>query len=237
MRIAGGPAWIGRSALCVYVSLAVQVAALVALVVFEETRGQRLARQIAVFHGDPQAPGARAVVGAVTVFAVVMMVVVLAAIASAASYLSWLRRICQEVDSWELYRRRARGDGGVPAVWAAWLIPVVNLVAPPLLLLDVWREVTQGRDAARRTALVAGWWLSWLVTLWLVFVRLPLREVAPGADLTGFGLPELAAAAVAAALCALTVRDLTRAFTPTLRHPRPLRVILQVFPAPSSPSL
>jgi hypothetical protein len=226
MRIAGGSTPIGRWALGVYVSLIAQVAALAALVVFEETRGERLARQIAVFGGDPQAPGARAVVGAVTVFALLMMAVVAATLAAAVAYLGWLRGVCQEVGGKTMYER----DFGARAVYVAWLIPVVNLVAPPFLVHAAWREAAPGRDAARRTVLVAAWWLSWLVALWLILVRLPLHHADPG--LTGLGLTELTGVAVAALLCALTVRGLTRTLTPS---PHPFRVILQVFPQASSP--
>jgi hypothetical protein len=228
MRIAGGATPIGRSALGVYVSLAAQVATLAALVVFEETRGQRLARQIAVFGGDPAAPGARAVVGAVTVFALLMMALAAATLAAAAAYLSWLRRVCREIAERVPYRQRARGDDRAGMVSAALLIPGVNLVAPPFLLNAVWREAARGRDlVGRRAALVAAWWLSWLVALWLILVRLPLHHSAESPDLTGLGLTELTAVAVAALLCALTVRDLTRSLGPAAQ---PSRMVLRVLP-------
>jgi hypothetical protein len=59
----------------------------------------------------------------------------------------------------------AAGSG----VWAvvAWFVPVVNLWAPRLLVLDVWHASsagdTDGETAKRRNdALVNAWWAAWV---------------------------------------------------------------------------
>ncbi|MEV0347090.1 DUF4328 domain-containing protein [Nonomuraea sp. NPDC050680] len=188
-----------RAASVVYVTLAAQVLSLGALVIFEQARGRRLATQLAAFGGRPHGADAQAVVGAVTVFAVLMMLVAATAIAAAAAYVTWLVRARQAND-------RSAPTGPVAA---AWLIPGVNLVAPPLLLNEVWRGAGPPDDRRpRRLALLAAWWLSWLAMLALVTIRLPLGSSS--GDLTGIGLPELACATVSALLCAATVRDITR---------------------------
>ncbi|GIH27965.1 hypothetical protein Aph01nite_62750 [Acrocarpospora phusangensis] len=178
-----------RAATGVYAALTAQVAALGALVLFEEVRGRRLAREIASFDGDPYAPGAREVVGAVTVFAVLMMIVVVTTLVAAATYLVWLRR--------------ARASSSATSVLAAWLLPGVNLIAPPLLADWAWQDAER-RGRTRWLALLTTWWISWLVVLWILLVRLPGAE-----GLTGLGLTELAAIAFAALLCAVTVREIT----------------------------
>ncbi|WP_043640262.1 DUF4328 domain-containing protein [Nonomuraea candida] len=188
-----------RAASAVYVTLTAQVLSLGALVIFELSRGRRLAAELAAFGGRPQGADAEAVVGAVTTFAVLMMLVAGTTVAAAAAYVTWLVRARQAND-----RSAATGP-----VAAAWLLPVVNLVAPAVLVDEVWRGARP--PAGRRgrwLALLTGWWLSWLATLALVTIRLPLD--ASAGDLTGVGVPELACAALAALLCAATVRELTR---------------------------
>ncbi|MEU7749487.1 DUF4328 domain-containing protein [Nonomuraea sp. NPDC049158] len=188
-----------RAASVVYVTLAAQVLSLGALVIFEQSRGHRLATQLAAFGGRPHGADAQAVVGAVTVFAVLMMLVAGTAIAAAAAYVTWLVRARQAND-------RSAPTGPVAA---AWLIPGVNLIAPPLLLDQVWRGTGPPGDRRPRwLALLAAWWLTWLAMLALVTIRLPLGSSS--GDLTGIGLPELACATVSALLCAATVRDITR---------------------------
>ncbi|SEG87629.1 protein of unknown function [Nonomuraea solani] len=188
-----------RAAFAVQVTLAAQVVSLGSLVIFEQLRGRQLATQLAAFGGRPQGADAEAVVGAVTMFAVLMMLVAGTSVAAAACYVTWLVRARQAND-----RSAATGP-----VAAAWLIPVVNLVAPAVLVDEVWRGTRP--PAGRRgrwLALVTGWWLSWLATLALLTIRLPLDSSA--GDLTGVGMLELTCAAVAALLCAGTVRELTR---------------------------
>ncbi|KAB8190874.1 DUF4328 domain-containing protein [Nonomuraea phyllanthi] len=188
-----------RAASAVHVTLAAQVLSLGALVTFEHARGRDLAVQLAAFGGRPQGADAEAVVGAVTAFAVLMMLVAGTSIAVAAAYVTWLVRARQAND-------RSAAPGPVAV---AWLVPGLNLVAPVVLVDGVWRGARP--PAGRRgrwLALLAGWWLSWLATLAMVTIRLPLDPSAGG--LTGVGLPELACSAVAALLCAGTVRELTR---------------------------
>ncbi|NUP79861.1 MAG: DUF4328 domain-containing protein [Nonomuraea sp.] len=188
-----------RAASAVYVTLAAQVLSLGALVVFEQSRGRHLAVQLAAFGGRPQGAQADAVVGAVTMFAVLMMLVAGTSIAAAAAYVTWLVRARQVKD-------RANPTGPVAA---AWLIPGVNLVAPALLVHDVWRRAEPPSERRGRwLALVTAWWVSWLATLALVTIRLPLDSSADG--LTGVGALELGFATVAALLCAATVREVTR---------------------------
>ncbi|SDL97989.1 protein of unknown function [Nonomuraea maritima] len=187
-----------RAASAVYVTLAAQVLSLCALVIFEQTRGRRLTAQLAAFGGRPQGADAEAVIGAVTVFAVLMMLVAGTSIAAAAAYVTWLVRARQAND-----RSAATGP-----VAAAWLVPGVNLVAPAVLVDGVWRGARPPAGGRGRwLALLAGWWLSWLTMLALVTIRLPLST--SDGDLTGVGVPELVCAVVAALLCAATVRELT----------------------------
>ncbi|TDD23101.1 DUF4328 domain-containing protein [Nonomuraea diastatica] len=188
-----------RAALAVQVTLAAQVLSLGALVVFEQARGRDLAVQLAAFGGRPTGADAEAVVGAVTVFAVLMMLVAGTSIAVAAAYVTWLVRARQAND-----RSAATGP-----VAAAWLIPGINLIAPAVLVDEAWRGARP--PAGRRgrwLALLTGWWLSWLAMLALVTVRLPLGSSE--LDLTGVGMLELSCSALAALLCAATVRELTR---------------------------
>lgn len=188
-----------RAATAVYVTLTAQVLSLGALVIFEQSMGRELAARLAAFGGRPVGADAEAVVGAVTTFAVLMMTVAGTSIAAAAAYVTWLVRARQAND-----RSAATGP-----VAAAWLVPGVNLFAPAVLVDEVWRGTRP--PAGRRgrwLALLTGWWLSWLATLALVTIRLPLDSSAGG--LTGVGAPELVCALVAALLCAGTVRELTR---------------------------
>ncbi|GAA0391436.1 hypothetical protein Acor_18580 [Acrocarpospora corrugata] len=178
-----------RAAAGVYASLGAQVTATSALVLFEELRGHRLAREIASFGGDPDAPGAREVVGAVTVFAVLMMLVVTTTLIAGVTYLVWLRR--------------ARPFSSSTSVLAAWLLPGVNLIVPPLLADWAWQE-TDRQGRTRWLTLLTTWWLSWLTVLWVLLVHLP-----DATGLTGLGVPELAVIAFAALLCAGTVREIT----------------------------
>ncbi|MFF5210639.1 DUF4328 domain-containing protein [Streptosporangium sp. NPDC000396] len=172
-----------------------------ALVIFEQVRGRRLAREISALGGDPHSPGAQAVVGAVTVFAVLIMFVAAATIAAAAAYLTWLIRAWRNVSPFA---------SPTSAVLAGWFVPVVNLVVPPVLTHRLWQASHPPADRhGRWPALLGAWWLSWLAVLALIPVRLPL-DTAPGnADLTGLGPVELAAIAISALLCAATVREIT----------------------------
>ncbi|MEW9530120.1 hypothetical protein [Microbispora sp. NPDC049125] len=229
---------VDRAAVGVYAGLAAQVASMAALTVFEEARGGRLAGQIAAFGGDPGSPAARHVAGAATVFAVLVLLVAATTAATGLTYLTWLRRVRPGVPG--------------PALAAAWLVPGVNLVMPPVLADHAWRDAAPASPAVRAGGLRAGggavrfgggagqlgggavsasgpgreagppghaaapgrvrwlvlltcWWLSSLAALFLVLAG-PSR---PGAGLTGIGLPELAATAIAALLCAATVREIT----------------------------
>ncbi|GHH66569.1 hypothetical protein GCM10017673_12290 [Streptosporangium violaceochromogenes] len=189
-----------RSATAVHVTLGAQVLAIAALTVFERVRGRRLAREISALGGDPHAPGAHAVVGAVTVFALLMMIVAVTVIASVTAYLTWLIRA---------RRNAAHPEAPAWPVLVAWLVPGVNLVAPPLLLYRLWwsSRPPAGRHD-RWVTLLTVWWLSWLTTLALVLVRLPLDTAPQDADLTGLGPIELVSVALSALLCAATVREI-----------------------------
>lgn len=199
---------VSQAAAGVYAGLAAQVVSMAALAVFEETRGRRLAAQIAAFGGDPAAPAAQEVTGPATAFAVLVLLLLAATAASALAYLAWLRRV--------------RPATPPAALAAACLVPGINLVLPPILADRAWREPPvsrtrprglpgnpepsgprSGRDRVRWLVLLSCWWLSWLATLGLVFT---------GTDrtgLTGLGVPQVVAAAVAALLCAATVRAVT----------------------------
>jgi hypothetical protein len=186
-----------RAAFAVHVTLVAQVLSLGALVIFERARGRDLAVQLAAFGGRPTGADAEAVVGAVTVFAVLMMLVAGTSIAVAAAYVTWLVRVRQAND------RSA----------------ATNLIAPAVLVDEAWRGARP--PAGRRgrwLALLTGWWLSWLAMLVLVTVRLPLGSPE---DLTGVGMLELSCSTLAALLCAATVRELTRLQRDS-RVPRPV---------------
>ncbi|MEV0593830.1 DUF4328 domain-containing protein [Nonomuraea cavernae] len=204
-----------KAASAVYVTLVAQVLSLGSLVIFEEIRGRRLAAQLAAFGGRPYGADAEAVVGAVTVFAVLMMLVAGTTVAAAVAYLTWL------------VRARQVNDRSVPSgpVVTAWLVPGLNLVAPPVLVDEIWRGSHPPIDRrVRWLALLGAWWVSWLATLALVGSRL-LFESSPG-DLTGIGVPELACLSLAALLCAATVRTITD----IQRRPAPLAAVQPVRP-------
>ncbi|GII03729.1 DUF4328 domain-containing protein [Planobispora takensis] len=186
----------------VYATLAAQVAATAALVVFEYARGSRLAREMSAFSGDTRAPGAQALIGAATVFAILIIAVTVTTVAAVAVYLVWLAR------AW-----RAAGSPGLPVgrVLAGWLVPPLNLLAPPVLLDRLWRA--SHPPAGRRgpwLALLTAWWLSCL-TLLVMVARRALPGSPAEAGLTGLGPAELAAAAMACLLCATTVRQISGA--------------------------
>ncbi|MFI6908848.1 DUF4328 domain-containing protein [Nonomuraea sp. NPDC050394] len=183
------------AASAVYLTLVIQVLSLGALVVFEQVRGRSLAGQIAALGGE--ARGSQAVVGAVTVFAVLMMLLVGTTVAAAIAYLTWL------------IRARQVNVPTAPAapVLAAWLVPGVNLVAPFVLADEVWRGARPPFDRRGRwLGLLTAWWVSCLAAVFLVAARLLDTSVG---ELTGLGLTELAVTLLAAVLCAWTVRDIT----------------------------
>ncbi|MFI6601513.1 DUF4328 domain-containing protein [Nonomuraea sp. NPDC050536] len=188
-----------KAASAVYLTLSAQVLSLGALVIFEYVRGGRLAHQLAAYGGRPHGADAQAVVGAVTVFAVLMMLLVGTTIATACAYLTWLARARQA---------NTRSAPAGPVV-AAWLVPGVNLVAPVALVDEVWRGARPPFDRRNRwLALLGAWWLAWLGMLALFLVKLPLET--DKLTLTGVGPLEFAVAALAAGLCATTVREITR---------------------------
>ena len=177
-----------RHALRVYAALAAPVLAMAALAIFEETRGGALADRITAIGGDPRAPGAEEIAGEVTVFALLLLAVPAAWAVAAAAYLRWLG---------EVHRSALR----------AWLIPVVNLVAPPFALHAAWLETDPPAGRRRRwLVLLAAWWLSWLAVLATVAASLLTGDDG----LTGLGPAAVAVTALAAALCAATVREVTR---------------------------
>ncbi|MFF3440113.1 DUF4328 domain-containing protein [Streptosporangium sp. NPDC002721] len=193
------PALQKRSASAVYVTLTALVIAIAALVVFEQARGRSLVLEMSKLGGDPHAPGADAVFGAVTVFAILIMFFAGAAVAALAAYLNWLLRARQGADL-----------PAVAPVLVSWFVPVVNLVAPAVLVDRLWWASRPPLDRRPRwTALLAAWWLSWLVAIALVLARLWPGAPQGGTNLTGLGLTELTAVAVASLLCAATVRQIT----------------------------
>lgn len=199
-----------RSASAVYFTLTTLVVATAALAVFEQARGRRLVLEISKLGGDPHAPGADAIFGAVTVFAILIIFFATAVIAAVVAYLNWLLRA-----------RRCADRPAVATVLASWFVPVVNLVAPVVLVDRLWRASRPPADRRPRwRVLLAAWWLSWLVALTLVLVRLWPGVSQAGTGLTGFGPPELTAVTVAALLCAATVRQITGIQTAGAKHRR-----------------
>ncbi|MBB2910983.1 uncharacterized membrane protein YidH (DUF202 family) [Streptosporangium becharense] len=210
-----------KAASAVYLALTALVLALTALVVFERARGRRLVLEVSEMGGDPHAPGAQAVVGAVTVFAVLIILVAVTAVAAAVAYLNWLLRA-----------RRGAGLARTPAL-ASWFAPAANLVLPAVLVDRLWLTARPPADRRPRwLALLTVWWLSWLTALVLVLVRLWPGAPHGGADLTGIGPAELSAVAVAALLCAATVREVT-AVQAAGSRPRGGRAAAHVEPSPS----
>jgi hypothetical protein len=208
-----------RSASAVQLALIAQVTSLAGLVIFEGVRGRRLAHEIAVLGADPSAPQAQTVVGAVTLFAVLVILVITTTAAAVIAYLTWLVRVRQATEP----RGRA-----LVTVLAAWLVPGVNLVAPPLLVDRAWRAAGPPRPGGR-AVLVWAWWASSLAALTLTAVRLSLGRASAETGLTGLGVLELGLIALAAALCATTVRRATG--TPPLRV-RPRRLQTKVIQLP-----
>ncbi len=211
MRVALSSA--GRSAVRVHVTLAAQVFAMAALVIFEEARGGSLAERIAAVGGDPRAPGAEEIMGEVTLFALLVLAVLATSAAAAVAYLTWLRRVCRN------------------AVWA-WAVPGVNLVAPPFALHAAW-EAPGPADRRRRRwlPLLVAWWLSWLTALTMIVVSV----VTADEGLTGLTPATVAVTALAAALCAATVREITHS---TARRPadtRPFLTPLRRITPPAAP--
>ncbi|MBG0832752.1 DUF4328 domain-containing protein [Planomonospora sp. ID67723] len=198
----------GKSASAVYAALALQVAATTALVVFESVRGERLAQEIVALGGDTQTAGAQALAGAATVFALLILLVAATTVATAVAYLIWLAGAGRHAGS------------PVTHVLAGWFVPVLNLVAPPVLLDRLWRaSLPPLGQRGPWTALLAAWWLSWLGLLAVVVVRLPL-DSSSEASLTGLGPAELAVVVLSALLCAATVRELTARQTASARRRR-----------------
>ncbi|GGL44384.1 DUF4328 domain-containing protein [Planomonospora parontospora] len=212
-----------RPASAVQAALVLQVCAVTALTVFEQVRGERLAREIAALGGDPRAPGAQALVGPVTVFAVLVILVAATTAAAGAAHLVWLaraRRYAAEVTG----APGSRPSSGAPSrppvapVLAGWFTPGLNLVAPPVLVDRLWRASRTPADhRASWLALLAAWWLSWLAALALL-LRLFLSPAPGVADLTGIGPVELAVVTVSALLCGATVRRITRIQTESVLH-------------------
>lgn len=199
-----------RSASAVYIALTALVVAIAALAVFEQARGRRLVLEISKLGGDPHAPGAEAVFGAVTVFAILIMFFAATAIATVAAYLNWLLRARQGADL-----------PAVAPVLVSWFVPAVNLVAPAVLVDRLWWASRPPLDRRLRwTALLTAWWLSWLVAFALVLARLWPGTSQGGTNLTGFGLTELVAVAFASLLCAATVRQITGIQAAGARHRR-----------------
>lgn len=195
-----------RAAVRVYGWLAAQVLATAGLVAFEESRGRALAEQISLLGGDPRAPGAEAVLGQGTVFAMLVIALAVTTAGAAVSYLAWLHRVVG------------------PAAVRAWLVPGVNLVTPPLVL---YRSRPGGRwPPWGWPALLAAWWVSWLAVLALFAVRL---SPGGGAErLTGLGPLELGVTVLAAAGCAAVVREVTRRPSAHRVAPPRLRAMLRL---------
>ncbi|MGJ6960337.1 DUF4328 domain-containing protein [Streptosporangium sp. G11] len=215
-----------RSASAVYATLTALVIATAALAVFEQARGRRLVLEISKLGGDPRAPGADAVFGAVTVFAILIMFFAATAIAAVAAYLNWLIRARQGADR-----------PAVAPVLVSWFVPVVNLVAPAVLVDRLWWASRPPLDRRLRwTALLTAWWLSWLVASALVLARLWPGASQGGTNLTGFGLTELIAVAVASLLCAATVRQITGIQAAGSRHRRRIQAERHLPPPPAEPA-
>ncbi|MCG5216334.1 DUF4328 domain-containing protein [Streptosporangium soli] len=225
MRLAPPPP--RRSASAVYATLLAQLTAMTALVIFEAVRGSRLAVEITALGGDPDSPRAQAVVGAVTVFAILVLLTITTTCAAAATYLTWLVRAIQANDPF------ARPAGGVVA---GWFVPVVNLVAPPLLVDRAWRDADPPADQRRRwLALLSAWWLCTLAAPVLIALRVPASAESA---LTGLGPADLSIVALAALLCAATVREVTRIQVVSTRPHRATEHAARrrgALPSPASP--
>ncbi|WP_283137822.1 DUF4328 domain-containing protein [Rhizohabitans arisaemae] len=191
-----------RPAMWTCVLLVSNVLAVTALAIFEATRGQTLMREIAAMGGMPRESEGNPVVGAVTVFALLVLLATGIALTTAGSYLGWLWRARQTIEVYGLTRPRFSRGWAI----AVWFVPLVNLVLPPLIVHDVWRGSSSPRrlTLAPWLTLLTCWWASCLVTVWtLVFSRGPL--------LTGTGHAQAASVLVSALLCGATIWEITRA--------------------------
>jgi hypothetical protein len=115
---------------------------------------------------------------------------------------------------------RAHGQAAKPQrfhrswVIAGWFCPIVNLWLPPLLVHDMWVSSGRHRLAERHWigAVVTAWWLSLLVSVWLLrlFPRSSADTLAEARFAVHLGIAATAVQALAATLCMATVFQITR---------------------------
>ncbi|WP_030171166.1 DUF4328 domain-containing protein [Spirillospora albida] len=95
-----------------------------------------------------------------------------------------------------------------------WLLPVVNLWLPPRMVYEVWVNSGRYRTAERQLAglVVAGWWTFVLfgVLLAHVFTHGSVATLADARFDVHVGVAAAACQALAAALCMVTVFQITR---------------------------
>ena len=74
-------------------------------------------------------------------------------VATAGVFLTWIYRAVRD-------RRRAGGANGLApfAAVVLWVVPLVSLIGAPMVLAEL---VPSGRP--RKAAMIAGWWLLWIV--------------------------------------------------------------------------
>jgi hypothetical protein len=81
-------------------------------------------------------------------------------IACVVIFIMWMFRAYKNVDA--VARGARRYDHG----WAigAWFVPILNLFRPKQIINDIWRA---GGNQPEPPALLAVWWVMWLITNWI----------------------------------------------------------------------
>jgi hypothetical protein len=102
---------------------------------------------------------------------------VAALIAGAIVFIRWLRQAYRNVDVVAPGRRRY-GHG-----WAigSWFVPILNLWRPKQIVNDVWRAGARDDADAEPGALLAVWWLGFIVSNWVggIAARIYIQDDTP----------------------------------------------------------
>ena len=129
---------------------------------------------------------------------------------AAVSWLVWQFRSQANVRALGAQGLRFRPSAAV----AAWFVPVVDLVVPPLAVAELWKASepgTEGSDWKKQSSgpIVWLWWAFWLATLYLagMALRLGLQSHASWISVTGLSSFSLSSAAAHANVAKVLSRD------------------------------
>ncbi len=132
------------------------------------------------------------------------VVELVAFLVAAALFLRWQARAHRNLEAFGAGRQRV-GSG-----IAAWLVPVVNLVAPRRIVLSLWRA---GQPELRTPRVFAGWWIGWVVAVIAVVAAWTLlgeaADVAERQRIDALRAVATALSAVAAGLAIAVVAKTT----------------------------